>query len=133
MSVGGLPKIHADDRAAHQILLNLLSNVIKFTPASGEAKVSACLDSQGWVEITIADNDVGIAREDMEVILLTFSQVDSNNFSTEGGTGLGLSIVNSLVELQGGELKIDSKLGEGTCVTVRFPKSSILRDQRSHG
>ncbi len=126
MSVGGLPKIHADDRAAHQILLNLLSNVIKFTPASGEAKVSACLDSQGWVEITIADNDVGIAREDMEVILLTFSQVDSNNFSTEGGTGLGLSIVNSLVELQG------SKLGEGTCVTVHFPKSRILHDQRSH-
>jgi signal transduction histidine kinase len=128
-AIGSLPTIHADDRATRQILLNLLSNAIKFTPTGGEVVASAYLDSQGRVAITIADNGAGIAAEDMETILLPFTQVAPNTLATGGGAGLGLSIVKSLVELQGGELQIDSKLGEGTRITVRFPKSSILVGQ----
>ncbi len=132
-AIGSLPTVRADDRATRQILLNLLSNAIKFTPAGGEVTASACLDSQGCITITVADNGLGIAREDIKMVLLPFSQVDPNNLSTEGGAGLGLSIVNSLVELQGGKLKIDSKLGEGTRVTVLFPRTSIVDCQRSTG
>ncbi len=122
----GLPAIRADVRAVRQILLNLLSNAVKFTPAGGEVQVRAFLDVQGGVSIVVVDSGVGIAREDMETILMPFSQVATNDLANQGGTGLGLSIVNSLIDLHGGVLDIDSKKGEGTEVTVRFPESSVL-------
>ncbi len=126
---GALPVIRADTRATRQILLNLLSNAVKFTPAGGEVHVRAALDGQGGVCITVGDTGVGIAPEDLQAILLPFTQVASDGIASEGGTGLGLSIVDSLVELQGGILEIDSAVGAGTRVTVRFPSSCVLEDQ----
>ncbi|MDP6875617.1 MAG: ATP-binding protein [Alphaproteobacteria bacterium] len=125
---GDLPIIRADMRAMRQILLNLLSNAVKFTPEGGEVHVRAALDGQGGVCITVADTGIGIAQEDLQTILLPFSQVGSEVLANEGGTGLGLSIVDSLVKLQGGSLEIESRIGEGTQVTVRFPSSCVLQE-----
>lgn len=126
----GLPLIRADLRATRQILLNLLSNAIKFTPSGGEVRVEVSQESGNGVDsgihIAVADTGIGIAAENMELILMPFSQVASNGLIKEGGTGLGLSIVKSLIELQGGVLQIDSKVGIGTRVTVRFPNSHII-------
>jgi signal transduction histidine kinase len=126
----GLPLIRADLRAVRQILLNLLSNAIKFTPSGGEVRVEVSQESGNGVDsgihIAVADTGIGIAAENMELILMPFSQVASNGLIKEGGTGLGLSIVKSLIELQGGVLQIDSKVGIGTRVTVRFPNSHII-------
>ena len=126
----GLPLIRADLRATRQILLNLLSNAIKFTPSGGEVRVEVSQESGNGVDsgihIAVADTGIGNAAENMELILMPFSQVASNGLIKEGGTGLGLSIVKSLIELQGGVLQIDSKVGIGTRVTVRFPNSHII-------
>ena len=126
----GLPLIRADLRATRQILLNLLSNAIKFTPSGGEVRVEVSQESGNGVDsgihIAVADTGIGIAAENMELILMPFSQVASNGLIKEGGTGLGLSIVKSLIELQGGVLQIDSKVGIGTRVTVRLPNSHII-------
>jgi two-component system cell cycle sensor histidine kinase PleC len=124
----GLPLIRVDLRATRQILLNLLSNAIKFTPSGGEVRVEVSEKPGNVVDsgIHIAVADTGIAAENMELILMPFSQVASNGLIKEGGTGLGLSIVKSLIELQGGVLQIDSKVGIGTRVTVRFPNSQII-------
>ena len=124
----GLPLIRVDLRATRQILLNLLSNAIKFTPSGGEVRVEVSEKSGNVVDsgIHIAVADTGIAAENMELILMPFSQVASNGLIKEGGTGLGLSIVKSLIELQGGVLQIDSKVGIGTRVTMRFPNSHII-------
>jgi signal transduction histidine kinase len=122
----GLPPIRADHRATRQVLLNLLSNAIKFTPSGGEVRVEVSLNHHNGIDITVSDTGVGIAAEDMELILMPFAQLASNGLANEGGTGLGLSIVNSLIELQGGILQIDSEVGEGTQVTVRFPNSGVI-------
>ncbi|MDE0728687.1 MAG: ATP-binding protein, partial [Alphaproteobacteria bacterium] len=104
----GLPLIRADLRATRQILLNLLSNAIKITPSGGEVRVEVSEKSGNVVDsgihIAVADTGIGIAAENMELILMPFSQVASNGLIKEGGTGLGLSIVKSLIELQGGVL-----------------------------
>ncbi len=121
-----LPMVRADLRAIRQILLNLLSNAVKFTDPGGDVSVRAEMDQKDSLSIVVADSGVGIAAEDMETILTPFSQVFTNGLANEGGTGLGLSIVNSLVGLQNGFLDIDSKLGEGTRVTVRFPISKEM-------
>jgi cell cycle sensor histidine kinase DivJ len=115
-----LPEIVADKRALKQILLNLLSNAIKFTDAGGRVKVTAEVEGT-MIAIAVADTGIGIGAEDMPRIGSPFFQARGSYDRRHDGTGLGLSIVKGLASLHGGDVAIDSRLGEGTCITVRLP------------
>jgi signal transduction histidine kinase len=115
-----------DSRMITQIMLNLLTNAIKFTPREGEVRVSVGETDTGGIEISVVDTGAGMTDEEIPLALSTFGQTaDAVNKAIEG-TGLGLPIVTSLVELHGGEFCLKSEPGKGTDATVRFPvKRSI--------
>ncbi|HWU00355.1 MAG TPA: ATP-binding protein, partial [Terriglobales bacterium] len=120
------PDLWADRRAALQIISNLLTNAVKFTPKGGRVTVSVApvpihAGQRAYVAITVSDTGIGIAATDIPKVLSSFGQVDNAMSRQHDGTGLGLPIVKSLVELHGGRLTIDSTLGEGTSVTVTLP------------
>ena len=117
---GELPEITADKRALKQMLLNLLSNAIKFTASGGTVTVSAAAD-EARISIAVQDTGVGIGAEDLARVGDPFFQVRASYDRPYEGTGLGLSIVKGLVGLHGGNLKIESRLGAGTCVTIQLP------------
>ena len=111
--------VEADRRAIKQIVLNLVSNALKFTPKGGAITVTA----HGYhdvFELVVADTGVGISREDLERLGRPYEQAGDNT-RKQMGTGLGLSLVRSFAELHGGEMVIESVLGEGTTVSVRLP------------
>jgi two-component system, cell cycle sensor histidine kinase DivJ len=118
--VGDLAEITADKRALKQILLNLLSNAIKFTDRGGRVTVSARREGAA-VLIAVEDTGVGIAADDLPRVGNPFFQARGSYARPYDGTGLGLSIVNGLVALHGGSIEIRSRVGEGTCITVRLP------------
>ena len=115
-----LPVITGDPRAFKQIVLNLVSNAIKFTERGGRVAVSAGVDGSRLL-MRITDTGVGIAADDLERIGDPFFQAGKTYQRRHEGTGLGLSIVKSLVNLHGGEMSIESKLDEGTTVTIALP------------
>jgi signal transduction histidine kinase len=117
----GLPPLTADERKMKQILINLLSNSVKFTPAGGIIRLIARLDEAGDLIIVVADTGIGIAAEDIEKVLEPFGQVDSSMSRKHRGTGLGLPLTRGLVEIHGGSFKLESTPGTGTTVTLRFP------------
>jgi cell cycle sensor histidine kinase DivJ len=115
-----LPVITGDPRAFKQILLNLVSNAIKFTERGGTVTVSAGVEGSRLV-VRVADNGVGISAEDLKRIGDPFFQAGKTYQRRHEGTGLGLSIVKSLVGLHGGEMTVHSKVDEGTTVAVALP------------
>jgi signal transduction histidine kinase len=121
----GLPTLEADERKLKQILLNLLTNAVKFTPPGGTIEVAGGLAETGDFLITVKDSGIGIAADDIATALAPFGQVDSKLARKYEGTGLGLPLSNAMVKLHGGELTIHSQVGEGTTVTVRLPASRI--------
>ena len=117
-----LPRLRADGKRVKQILLNLLTNAIKFTPPKGKVTVQTSQDKAGAIVIQVSDTGIGIAAADIPKILQPFGQVKNayvNN--TREGSGLGLPLVKSLIEIHGGTIEIDSAPGEGTRVSVTFP------------
>jgi cell cycle sensor histidine kinase DivJ len=115
-----LPVITGDPRAFKQILLNLVSNAIKFTERGGMVTVSAAVEGPRLV-VRVADNGVGISAEDLKRIGDPFFQAGKTYQRRHEGTGLGLSIVKSLVALHGGEMTVQSRIDEGTTVAVALP------------
>jgi cell cycle sensor histidine kinase DivJ len=115
-----LPVITGDPRAFKQIVLNLVSNAIKFTERGGTVTVSAGIEGSRLV-VRVADNGVGIAADDLKRIGDPFFQAGKTYQRRHEGTGLGLSIVKSLVALHGGEMTVQSKIDEGTTVAVALP------------
>ena len=115
------PPLWADATALKQILLNLMSNAVKFTPAGGRVSVDAFLGEGGRPTVRVTDTGIGIAAADIPRVLEPFGQVDDIMTRTYDGAGLGLSLARSLVELHGGSLEIASEVGAGTAVTVGFP------------
>jgi len=115
-----LPELVADKRALKQILINLLSNAIKFTNREGRITVSAVVEG-ARIALAVEDNGIGIGEEDLPRIGKPFFQARGSYDRRHDGTGLGLSIVKGLVALHGGEVAIRSRIGEGTCITVRIP------------
>ena len=115
-----LPELIADRRAVNQILINLISNAIKFTPRGGRVSVSALCDGARLV-VAVEDTGVGIGEADLPRLGEAFFQARASYDRRHDGTGLGLSIVKGLVRLHGGEMDIRSRLGAGTLVTVRLP------------
>ena len=116
--------VHADRRAIKQILLNLLSNAVKFTGDNGRITVKA-KRSGGALALTIEDTGCGIPRQALRKIGQPFEQVQNQMTKTHAGSGLGLAISRSLAELHGGALKIRSREGVGTIVSVRIPMSEM--------
>jgi cell cycle sensor histidine kinase DivJ len=117
----------ADKRAVKQILINLLSNGVKYTPRSGEVRVRAVLEPRG-LEITVADTGVGISPADLVKLGKPFEQVESEHVRAKEGTGLGLALVKALTAMHGGEATIESVLGEGTTVRVLLPFAAVGED-----
>jgi len=117
---GSLPKLRADRRAIKQILLNLLTNAVKFTPAGGNVAVKASASDRDTV-ITVADTGVGIENEQIATLVKPFERGRADPYVSRGGVGLGLAITRSLVELHDGAFSIVSQPGKGTTVTVTLP------------
>jgi two-component system phosphate regulon sensor histidine kinase PhoR len=113
-----LPPVLADRDRLVQILIDLVDNAVKYTPRGGRVTVRVQEPANGWVEVDVVDNGIGIPPADLPRITERFYRVDKARSRELGGTGLGLAIVKHLVIAHGGELTIDSTLGEGT--TVRF-------------
>jgi signal transduction histidine kinase len=127
-----LPLVWADPGKLNQILLNLITNGIKYTHENGSVSVEArTLDGQ--VEIWVNDTGIGIAREDQDKVFQRFTQIDSSATRTQGGTGLGLAIVRELVELHGGAIRVQSKLGKGSSFIFTMPISTKPADPLAAG
>jgi signal transduction histidine kinase len=123
-----LPPIRADDRRLKQIVLNLLSNSVKFTPAGGRVGVSARMSPRGEVQILVSDSGIGMRGEDIALALEPFRQLDGALNRRYEGTGLGLPLVQRLVQLHGGSLGIESAPGVGTTITLTLPVERCIRE-----
>jgi len=121
----GLPALRADTRRLKQILLNLLSNAVKFTPAGGRVLLTAESTAEGF-RLAVSDTGIGIADADLEKALSPFGQVDSSLARRYQGTGLGLPLSKAMVELHGGRLAIESRVGIGTTVSILLPPERLL-------
>ena len=122
----GARLVYADRRAVKQILVNLLSNGVKYTPPGGEVRVAAQGANSGrGIEIIVTDTGTGISQADLERLGKPFEQVENAETRAKEGTGLGLALVKSLAALHGGDAQLASALGEGTTVTVRLPYAAV--------
>jgi cell cycle sensor histidine kinase DivJ len=119
----GIPELPADKRACKQMLLNVISNAIKFTDPGGWVRVSARV-VEGSVELVVADNGIGIAELDLPKLGNPFVQANNSYDRIYDGAGLGLSVVKGLARLHDGKLELASTLGQGTTATILLPLDS---------
>jgi cell cycle sensor histidine kinase DivJ len=120
----GARQIYADRRAVKQILVNLLSNGVKYTQPGGKVHVGAEASPQGVV-LSVSDTGTGISPEDLDRLGQPFEQVERAETRAKEGTGLGLALVKALAAMHGGEAELSSTLGEGTTVRVRLPYAVV--------
>jgi len=121
-----LPLLWADETKVKQIVLNLLSNAVKFTERGGKVVISAASLADGGLALSLTDTGIGMRPEDIPKAMSPFGQLESTFERRFEGTGLGLPLVQRLVELHGAELRIDSQLGQGTKVEIRFPRRRVV-------
>ena len=121
-----LPMLRADERKLKQILVNLMTNAIKFTNSGGTVTLRAWSRPDSGFVLQVEDTGIGIAPDDIPKALSQFGQVDSALNRKYEGTGLGLPLTKALVEQHGGALDLQSEVGVGTIVTVRLPAARIL-------
>ncbi len=128
-----LPDVEADHRGLRQVMLNLISNAVKFTPEGGAIVVSVDRHGDDRARIAVTDTGIGIASEDLGRLARPFEQVEGQHSKTTQGTGLGLALTKSLIELHHGQMVIDSQPGQGTTVSfdipIRRPATDV--DQRA--
>lgn len=117
----GLPKLRGDERALMQVMNNLVSNAIKFTPRGGKVMISTSLNDQNAIEVTVSDTGIGMTDDGIVKALKPFEQADGTHSRRHEGTGLGLHLCVNFMKLFGGTLSIDSVVDEGTKVTIQFP------------
>ncbi|MFL6817985.1 MAG: sensor histidine kinase [Bradyrhizobium sp.] len=122
----GMPRIWGDERAIRQIVLNLLSNSIKFTPQTGEIWLKVGWTASGGQYLSVKDTGSGIAEDEIPVVLASFGQGSNSIKSAEQGAGLGLPIAKSLIDMHGGTFTLKSKLRIGTEVIVTFPPERVM-------
>ena len=126
-----MPALYADQLKFKQILINILSNAINFTPAGGNVTIRAEYGATDGFVIQIIDTGIGMALSDIPKALAPFQQIRSGFDRHDKGTGLGLSLTKILTELHGGSLDLHSEVGRGTMVTVRFPADRIAAEPLS--
>ncbi|MFN4296106.1 MAG: ATP-binding protein [Brevundimonas sp.] len=130
MDAADLPEIEADYRALKQVLLNLISNAVKFTPDGGSITLGLALVGD-HVRVAVADTGIGIPPEDLNRLAHPFEQVESQHSKTNQGTGLGLALTKSLIEMHHGEMSIESEIGKGTIVSFTLPRRKPVEDAQS--
>jgi two-component system, cell cycle sensor histidine kinase PleC len=125
-----MPQLNADPLRLKQILINVLSNAVKFTPERGSVHVEAIMMDQGHAMISVTDTGIGMAPNEIDIALRPFGQVETAFNRRHEGTGLGLPISMALTRLHGGQLIINSEKGKGTRVSILLPLDAS-RDQTS--
>ena len=126
-----VPLLRADERMIKQVLLNILSNAIKFTPKGGVVQLTAFLSDDGRVTMEVRDTGIGIANEDYDKVFSIFGQVENILSRSHEGSGLGLPISHRLIELHGGEMKLKSVVGEGTVIKITFPLNRNVKNVKT--
>jgi len=126
-----LPHVRADQRLLRQILINLVSNAVKFTPKGKSVLVRAYLLPEGFMRIAVEDQGCGIPEEKIQTVMEPFGQAHDPLHSKGQGTGLGLPLAKTMVELHGGRLHIVSTVSEGTVVSLDFPADRTVKTKKS--
>jgi signal transduction histidine kinase len=126
-SPGDALRVVADERKLKQVLLNLLSNALKFTPQGGSVTLSWTVDDYAGIVVEVADTGIGIPADQMEKVLEPFGQVETALTRRRDGSGLGLPLAKALTEIHGGSFTIDSAVDVGTRVRFALPPSRIVR------
>ena len=121
------PVVHVDSVRLKQIIINLLTNAVKYTPAGGDIAMIVDYEANGGLYLTIADTGIGMSAEDIPRALEPFAQVSDIMSSVREGVGLGLHLTRTLVEMHDGRLGIESQPGQGTAVTVYLPAQRVRR------
>ncbi len=121
-----LPNLRSDERLVQQILINLVTNAIKFTNSGGRIKIEIELTPQRGARISVADSGVGMSRDDIAIALTPFGQIPQGSVARSEGTGLGLPLCHRFAEALGGALDIESTPGRGTTVTLVLPPQCVV-------
>ncbi len=125
-----VPRLTADPTRLKQILLNVISNAVRFTQPGGSVTVAAHQTANGGIALAVIDTGVGMTQDEVKIALEPFGQVDARLSREHEGTGLGLPLARRLAELHGGSLYLDSEKGKGTRVTVTLPAWRVCREER---
>ena len=121
---GSDSRIFADKDRINQVLMNLMSNAVKYTSEGGSINIRI-KESDDFVILDFEDNGIGIPEEELPLIFERFYRADKSRNRMTGGSGIGLTIVRSIVAAHGGTVEVKSRLNSGTCFTLTFPKTSI--------
>ncbi len=122
-----LPRFRGDELRLTQVFSNVIGNALKFTQENGRVDIRCGTDSTGCIEVSVSDTGIGIAPEDIERIQTPFARRRSPFVRTKEGLGIGLPLSKVFMEAHGGSLGIESRLGEGTRITLRFPVSRVVQ------
>ena len=123
-----LPDLMVDERRIRQVLINLLTNAVKFTPERGRVSLEVAhiiTADRAWIQIAVSDTGIGIAAEHLDLLFQPFVQIDSALSRTAQGTGLGLNLVREFVELHGGRVNVSSDINVGSRFTVDLPCGNL--------
>jgi len=122
----GLPRIRADGRRLRQVVVNLVSNAVKFTPAGGSVSVGATVQEDGGIRIEVSDSGIGIPADMIETVFRPFVQLGGPADRRHEGTGLGLPLCRKLIELHGGTIRLESGSGPGTRAVIALPAERTI-------
>jgi len=125
-----LPNVTGDHRALKQIVLNILTNAIKFTPPGGTVEVFAMPEADGSLMFGVRDDGVGIAPEEQQLVFERYGRANHQATQDAEGTGLGLPIVKGLVEAHEGRVTLESEVGHGTCIAIWLPAARVCAMQQ---
>ncbi len=131
----GLPMVRGDALRLRQVLLNLVSNAVKFTPTGGSVHLDAHVEADGGLLLSVSDTGIGIEAADLPRVFEPFNQLDSSLARRFEGSGLGLHLSRALAEAQGASLTLQSAIGQGTTALLRFPPERLLQPdihERTH-
>ncbi len=124
-----IPLVEADLVKLRQIIINLISNAVKFTPSGGRITITLNMQSEDTIRLIVRDTGIGMSGEDLEVALQPFGQVDDGTQRQFEGSGLGLPIVHALVSMHRGEVHLHSEPNKGTTATVTLPVDATARSK----